>query len=656
MRAQWLLWAVAIAMLPISASCGTPRIPVQALFSNPAFSDLELSEDGTQLAYLRSKGDLRVAFAHPVAGGDAVPLVKFEDPETRPNRLVWGNDRRILISAHARDPNSVGMRNRYTRVYGVDSDGKNFKWLGRDWPVHGGRALQSTSQDSLVHLTPNDPQTVLLEYWSRIESSPQVMRMDVDTGKLSIAEKRQHDIYDWYADRDGVVRAGVSTHGETYKLWARSEASKEFELVVERDKYEWGGLQFAGFHRDPGTIYVADLKDGRFALFEFDLAQRVIGRLVESNAEVDVRTIEVLGPRREAVGATYTDDRRRVRYFDDRTQAEFGELRATLEQELGRTLDVETVSAAVDGTKQVLSVSSDLQPPVYYFYDSRYRRILPLFSAYPDVPLDALAQTKRVTFRARDGLEIPAYLTLPLGVEHRALPAVALVHGGPWARDQIRWDPEVQLLANRGFAVLQVNYRGSSGFGKAFIDAGNREWGQRIQDDITDGVRWLIAEGIADADRIAIMGASYGGYATLVGLVKTPELYRAGVAYAAVTDIEDMLSDDRWYGNRDELYRKLIGGETGDSDRLRESSPLRRAAEIKVPVLLGHGVDDQRVHVRQSQEMAEALKAAGAEYEYMEFPDEVHGFALEANRVRWYTRVADFLEANLAPRNPAVGR
>jgi dipeptidyl aminopeptidase/acylaminoacyl peptidase len=212
----------------------------------------------------------------------------------------------------------------------------------------------------------------------------------------------------------------------------------------------------------------------------------------------------------------------------------------------------------------------------------------------------------------------------------------------------------VQLLANRGFAVLQVNYRGSTGFGKAFRDAGNREWGQKIQDDITDGVQWMITEGIADPDRVGIMGASYGGYAALVGLVKTPGLFRAGVAYAAVTDIEATLGDDRWYGSDDVLDRRLIGGEPGDAERLRASSPLRRAGEIRAPVLLGHGEDDQRVHVRQSRMMAEALEAAGRPYEYIEFPHEIHGFALESNRVRWYARVADFLEENLAPRTAAT--
>lgn len=384
MRYRRLLAAIAVTTIPVAGIAELPaRIPVEALFANPAYSRVDLSGDGTKLAYLHSQGDLVVVFARPVAGTDAIPLAKFDNPETRPNRLVWANDHRILISAHARNPNAVGMRSRYTRVFGVDSDGKNFDWLGRDWPIHGWRALQSRSQDALVHLTPEDPQTILLEYWSNIEDSPQVMRMDVDTGKLSIAEKRQHDIYDWYADRDGVVRAGVSTHGETYKLWARAEASQPFKLVVERDKYEWGGLRFAGFHRDPGTLYVADLKDDRLALFEFDLAKRSIGRLVDSNAEVDVEDIEVVGPRREAAGVSYTDDRRRVRYFDERTRAEFGQLCATLESELGRTLDVDTVSASVDGSRQVISVSSDLQPPVYYFYDRRYRRTLPLFAEHP---------------------------------------------------------------------------------------------------------------------------------------------------------------------------------------------------------------------------------------------------------------------------------
>ncbi len=643
------LWLPARAELP-------NRIPVEALFSNPQFSYPDLSDDGSQLVYVQSKGDLQVVIAQPVSGGKAVPLVKFDDPQMRLSRLEWANDRRILISAHGRDPDSVGMRGRITRIHAVNSDGSDFAWLGRKWPVHGWRGLQSGSQDRLVHLTPEDPQTVLISYWPRNEESPQVMRLDVGNGELSPAIKRQKEIYNWYADSRGVVRAGTTTNLDNYQLWARADASQDFMLMAESDRFKEDGPRFAAFHQDPSKIYVTNLHDGRRAVFEFDLDTRSIGKLVEANPQVDVSGIVNFGSNRVAVGVRYTDDRERIRYFDERMEAEYGQLRDTIERDLGREVGVTSVSESVDGRTQVIEVSSDRQPPVYYLYDRSVRRIQLLFAERPEVPADSLATTRRVTFRARDGLAIPAYLTLPHGVEPRALPAVALVHGGPWSRDSIMWDPEVQLLANRGFAVLQVNYRGSTGFGNAFRDAGNREWGQKIQDDITDGVQWLIAEGIADADRVGIMGASYGGYAALLGLVKTPGLFRAGVAYAAVTDIEATLGDDRWYGSDDVQDRRLIGGEPGDAQRLRESSPLRRAKEIKVPVLLGHGEDDQRVHVRQSQMMAESLKSAGARYEYLEFPHEIHGFALEANRIRWYARVAEFLEENLAARKPAGGR
>jgi acetyl esterase/lipase len=651
---RWLAAGLLVIQPVPAVSEPPPRIPIQALFSNPQFSHLDLSDDGTHLAYLQSEGDLRFLFTRPVLDGAAIPLATFNDTQTRPNRIEWANDRRILFSAHARDPESLGMRNRITRIFGVDRNGANFAWLGRDWPLHGSRALQSGSQDSLVHLTPRDSQTILIEYWPRNEESPQVMRMDVDDGRLTLAEKRQKKIYDWYADSTGAIRAGTTVEADTYRLWARTDATRDFELMSEHDNYYGEGPRFVAFHRDPHKIYVRSQLDGRSALFEFDLETRTLGALAYAHPENDVSGMVYFGSNREVVGVRYVDDRVRIRYFDDRMEAEYANLRETLIRELGREVDVLPISESVDGLKQVLEVSSDRQPPVYYFYDRSIRRIEGLFEAFPDVPTAALAPTKRVNFRARDGLSIPAYLTLPLGTEPRNLPAIALVHGGPWSRDSIEWDPEVQLLANRGFAVLQVNYRGSSGFGRSFLDAGDRQWGQKIQDDITDGVNWLIAEGVADRDRIGIMGASYGGYATLVGLVKTPEIYRAGVAYASVTDILTMLADDRWYGPEGTFERKRIGGDIGDGDRLRESSPLRRAAEIRVPVLLGHGEDDQRVHVRESRMMADALKSAGKQYEYLEFAHEIHGFALQYNRIRWYTRVAAFFEEHLAPRQAAA--
>jgi len=353
------------------------------------------------------------------------------------------------------------------------------------------------------------------------------------------------------------------------------------------------------------------------------------------------------------IGILYRTDSPQIKFLDAKAEHEYASIQNALEREFGQAAQVDPVSQSREGNRQVLKVSSDTQPPTYFLYDRALKNLFPLIEGRPGIRREQLSPTKRVTYAARDGLSIPAYLTLPRGHEPRHLPLIALVHGGPMARDMIEWNPEVQLFASHGFAVLQVNFRGSTGLGAKFRDAGYREWGQKIQDDITDGVKWAVAEGIADPDRLGIYGASFGGYAALVGVTKTADLYRAGAAYAAVTDIELMLSDDEWYDWKSKWHEALVGGESGDAERLRASSPLRHAANVHVPVLLGHGSDDERVHVRQSQLMAKALKDAGKDVTYIEFPNEIHGFTLEASRIRWYEALIAFFDKNLALRHDA---
>ena len=642
---------VVLALPAIAQAELPPKIPVQALFANPTLSLPELSDDGKTFAFVRSEGDLQIIYSRAVEGGSLVPLVKFDDPETRLTWLDWANDHRLLISGQARDIDSIGVHSRMTRLFAVDRDGKNFRWLGRRWPLHGQGRMQARYQDEIIHLTPQDPEHVLIEYQAPIDEFPAVKRLDVNSGNLLTVQFSEHGIRDWYADRDGIVRAGEASPDNYYELWARVGGKQNFALVLRHRVFDEGGPVFAGFHADPKKIYVRQNYEGHEAIFEFDLETRSIGNLIFAHPAVDAGGIERdAASERRAVGVRFTVDRPDIHYFDEAAERENKALRIAFENEFHTPVFHRSVSASVDGMRQILEVSSDIQPPVYFLYDRKQHSNSLILEERPDIDTTALASTRRVTYRARDGLEIAAYLTLPVGLEPKMLPAIALIHGGPWSRDSIEWDPEVQLFANRGFAVLQINFRGSSGYGRQHLEAGYREWGQKIQDDITDGVKWLISEGIADADRIGITGASYGGYATLVGLVKTPELYRAGAAYASVTDIEFMLSDDKWYDWGYEWQETMVGGDRGDKERLRESSPLRRAAEIRAPVLLGHGVDDQVVHVHQSQRMAEALRAAGKKYEYLEFPDEIHGFLLEANRIKWYERVIAFFEENLAPR------
>ena len=630
-----------------------PKFPVRDFVANPVASGPSLSGDGKTYAFIASVGDTQVIFSLSVAGGSRpVALVKFDDPENRLAWLGWANTSRLLISAQARNPNGIGMRSRVTRLFGVNRDGSDFAWLGKRWPVFGQFQLPITYQDQVIHWTPKDPDGVLLRYWQPYDDSPRVVRMNVDSGSVRVVQGRLEDIRDWHADADGNVRAGEArTASNLYRLFARIGPKDKLEQVIEHPIFRDPGPTFAGFHADPSKLYVMALHEGRDAIFEFDLRTKQLGALAFAHPEVDIDGLQHdPGPERRVVGARYVVDRPAIHFFDEAAEREHRALALAFEKEFGAPVFHELVSVSTDGVQQLIEVTSEVQPPVYYLYDRAKRAIRRILEQRPSLKPEHLAATQRVTYQARDGLSIPAYLTLPRGASPKNLPVVVNVHGGPWSRDSIGWDPEVQLLANRGFAVFQMNFRGSTGLGRKHLEAGYREWGQKIQDDITDGVKWLIAEGIADPDRIGITGGSYGGYATLVGLSKTPELYRAGAAYASVTDIEFLLSDDKWYDWGYEWHETMVGGERGDKERLRESSPLRRVAAVRSPVLLGHGADDQRVHVRQSQRMAEALRKAGKDVEYLEFPDEVHGFLLEANRVRWYEALVAFFEKNLAPR------
>lgn len=628
-------------------------LTVRQLFSNPSVTSPALSDDGQTVAVIVSKGDLQFIFTRPLAGGAMKAVAKLDDPDIRLNWLEWANSKRLLMSVHARNPNGVGMRSRVTRLYGVDADGKNFGWLGKRWPYLGQMKLQPFYQDQIVHWTPDDPDYLLIQFDSPYRDEwPRVQKMNVQTGALRPHQGAKSMVREWLADKAGDIRAGIAYREDKYyELWTRVDPEADFELTIRKEAFSHEE-EFLGFSaEDPGKIYVNRDLDGRTAIYEYDLRAKKLGELVYAHPEVDVDGLfrSPAGDWR-VLGIRYTTDSPQIHFLDEAAERERAALHRAFEQEFGQAVQIYPRSYSKDGNRQILHVSADTQPPTYFAYDRKLKQLFPLIDERPDIRREQLSETKRVTYQARDGLAIPAYLTLPRGHEAKDLPLVMLIHGGPWARDLIQWDAEVQLFASRGFAVLQPNFRGSSGLGTPHLEAGYREWGQKIQDDITDGVKWAVAQGFADADRVGIYGGSFGGYATLAGLAKTHELYRAGAAYASVTDIEFLLQDDQWYSWGYDWHETMVGGERGDKERLRAASPLRNVARIRAPVLLGHGVDDQRVHVRQSQRMADALKRDGKQYEYLEFPDEIHGFVLEANRVRWYEALIAFFEKNLAPR------
>jgi dipeptidyl aminopeptidase/acylaminoacyl peptidase len=304
----------------------------------------------------------------------------------------------------------------------------------------------------------------------------------------------------------------------------------------------------------------------------------------------------------------------------------------------------------------LVAYSTDDGPVYYYAYDRESKTSTLLFSNRPQLEELSLASMQPISFQARDGLTIHGYLTTPVGISAKNLPTVLLVHGGPWVRDTWGYDPEVQWLANRGYAVVQVNYRGSSGYGKDFLNAGNREWGAKMHDDLIDAVNWLVQQGIADSKKIAIMGGSYGGYATLVGLTFTPDVFAAGVDIVGPSNLITMMESipPYWEPLR-AMEAHRVGNLETEQDFLKSRSPLFFVDRIKKPLLIAQGANDPRVKQAESDQIVEAMQQNGKPVEYVLYTDEGHGFARPENRLHFYAKAEEFLAKYLGGRFEPLG-
>ena len=433
-------------------------------------------------------------------------------------------------------------------------------------------------------------------------------------------------------------------------LMARARSDERFEEVARWDPGEEIGIRFAGYSPTPETIYVyRRTEQGRLGLYEYDLDAMELGAHVWSHPEYDIAGITQSKRDDRLLAVHYLSDRPQIHAIDP----EYGELTDAIAKALPGRIN-EILNTDRQEQLAIVRSSSDVDAPTYYVLDIPKRQLVKLFDAYPAAEKEfRVAEMQSIRYQARDGLEIPGYLTLPPRGE-APFPTIVVPHGGPWARDVWGWNPLAQFLARRGFAVLQPNFRGSDGYGHEFENRGTGRWGLEMQDDITDGVAWLVDEGIADPERLGIYGSSYGGFAALHALVKEPDLFKAGASFAGVTDILTLLGDDkRYWGLLDDMQR-LVGNRWSDRERLRAISPAQNADKIRVPVLIGHGTEDWRVHVKQAEAMIDALQTAGVPVEAYLYDGEVHSFLDERNRIDFYARLADFFERNLATSEPTA--
>lgn len=477
-----------------------------------------------------------------------------------------------------------------------------------------------------------------------------VYRLDLATGAKKLIWKNEQNVVGWQTDLDGVLRLGVRQTAEGGMEILRVDHDSLVSIYAVSPEEQCAPLRFTPDGKHFYLVTNKGAQTDRMQLELFDLATGTTS-LVEKDPEneVDISTAIFSDVSNELLATVYAGDKLRVYP----KQAQFARQWEQMKKALPPG-EFAFGSSTLDENVSLVGVSSDVDPGSRYLFDRRTGKAELLYHARPDLPSADLAPEKSVRYASRDGLVIPAYLVLPKGVPPENLPTVILVHGGPWGRDFWSYDPEAQFLANRGYAVLMPNFRGSTGYGKKFLNAGNKQWGTGfMQHDLTDGVRYLVAQKIADPKRVAIYGGSYGGYAALAGLAFTPDLYAAGVSYVGPSNIITLLNSiPSYWAPMKKMFDVRVGDVSNPEERkmLEAQSPLNSASAIRAPLLVIQGANDPRVKKAESDRIVAALRDRGGDVEYLVAPDEGHGFAGRDNRMALYTAMEKFLARHIGGR------
>jgi dipeptidyl aminopeptidase/acylaminoacyl peptidase len=630
----------------ISAVELPPLIDRELIFGNPEIVNAVLSPDGKYLAFQKPWHDTRNIY------------VKGVDEPFNAARLLTTETKRPV-------PGYFWTRNSEYILYVKDNDGdENFNIYGVDpaaKPAAGAEAPPSRDLTGLkgvrvaiYDLPKSDPGVIYIGLNDRDKAWHDLYKLKLSTGEKTLLRKNTERIAAWTFDLQGNLRMASRSaeNGDTEIL--RVDADK-FTKVYSCNVFEQ--CDIVRFQKDGKRAYLVTNRGADLDLTALELFDPETGKteLVESDPlkRVDFGTAVFSESTDELTNTNYEDDRVRRYFRDKRFEADF--------KWLGKNLpgqDVRRVSVTNDEHLWLILANSDTEPGESYLFDRTNHSLSLQFKVRENLPRGSLAEMKPVSYKSSDGLLIPAYLTLPKGIPAKNLPAIIFPHGGPWGRDVWGYNAYAQFLANRGYAVLSMNFRGSAGYGKKFIDAGNNEWGRKMQDDVTWGAEYLIAEGIADPKRVGIFGGSYGGYATLAGVAFTPDVYAAAVDLFGPSNLITLLNSipPYWEAGRQMFYRRMGDPTTPEGKALLvERSPLTSAAKIKTPLMIAQGANDPRVNHAESEQIVIALRDRGFPVEYLLIPDEGHGFARPVNNMASLMAAENFLAKYLGGRHQEGG-
>ncbi len=603
-----------------------PKIPLRDFFRNPASRSYDLSPDGETLSFLQPWESRMNIFIRPTAGGEAKRVTSEKDRDIR--SYAWKGNKFLVYAMDDKGDENFHLK-RVDLKSGEVKDLTPFPKVRSDIIDD----LQDVSEtDMLITLNKRNPEIF------------DAYRINVETGEMKMVAENPGKVSNWITDHAGVIRAATETDGVNASLLTRPDEKTPFKKVLTTDFREQLNPQFYTF--DNKNLYaVSNIGRDKAAVVTIDPTNGKELEQIYQNPDVDVDALAYSKKRKVITFTTFTTWKPERKFFDAQTEAMY----KTLAEKLPG-YEVEVVANDKAEDKFIIMASNDHTPGTRNLFDAKTGSLTKLAEVAPWLPENQLAPMKPIEYKSRDGLTIHGYLTLPLGRDPKNLPVVINPHGGPWARDTWGFNPEVQFLANRGYAVLQMNFRGSTGYGRKFWEASFKQWGQSMQNDITDGVQWLIKQGIADPKRIAIYGGSYGGYATLAGVTFTPNLYAAAVDYVGVANMFTFMKTipPYWKPFLD-MFHEMVGDPEKDKAMMEAVSPVMHAEKIKTPLFIAQGAHDPRVNKAESDQMVAALRKRGVDVEYMVKDNEGHGFHNEENRFDFYGAMEKFLAKYLKP-------
>ncbi|MGI9206252.1 MAG: alpha/beta hydrolase family protein [Woeseiaceae bacterium] len=644
MKTRSCSFLLLLATITVSAqTVTTPAdIPTKAFAQLPVMRSARISPDGANLAYIR-----------PIEGrGHLViqPLLEAGQPFVAPptgdaeyDWLRWANNELLVFSISATRKRGT-IETSETRLWSVKQDGsgathivlpsrraKTGSGVSRDLPP-------AQLQGNVIHWLPDEPNHILLSLDGDHNAANEVRRIDVRDGTYDLVRRDASGIQNWLTDQSGELRFGWGFRSSNLKTLTLDQNGK----WRSAEKAEWWDADYfpLGFTAAPDIAYVRGPDERGYKVIRtMSISSGELSDIVFARDGIDVGSLVDDPLTQQPVGVTYIDDFRKIHYFDESLAA----LQKALDKALPETAN-EIVSMTGDRRKVLVYSSSDIDAGTYAYLDRDENSLSIIAEAMPGLPPELMSEVEPVSYAARDGLEIPAYLTVPRASARENLRVVVMPHGGPSARDDRSFWFLSQFLAARGYAVFQPNFRGSTGYGKDFEDAGRSEWGGKMQEDVTDGVHWLVEQGIANPDKLCIVGWSYGGYSAAIGAVQTPDLYQCAASINGVLDLPRLIADDRHYIGGT-AWTKHIGLE-GENAKL--VSPYHQAERITIPMLIIQAQDDARVHEDQGKRMARILDRQKKPVTYVDVELGGHSMTNEAARVTILQSLEEFLDQNLS--------